>query len=198
MSAQEHLDFLSEEDYLEGELVSEIKHEYFSGRVYAMSGGTVNHSAVASNFLGTMNGKLTGSKCRSFTGDLSVRVEQRGEISYFYPDASVVCVPVDGSAQFTGDPAVILEVLSPSTRRTDETLKLQGYLSLESLQVCLLAEADEAFVKVYRRAGDHFTVEIYEGHDAEIDLPEIEMKLPLADLYRDVEFAEKAASGDDA
>ncbi len=82
---------------------------------------------------------------------------------------------------------MILEVLSPSTRRIDETSKLQGYLSLESLQVCLLAEADEAFVRVYRRQGDHFTVEIYEGREVEIALPEIGIELSLDDLYRDVE-----------
>jgi Uma2 family endonuclease len=173
---------ISEEEYLKGELLSEVKHEYVAGRVYAMSGGSVNHSAVARNFLLAIGSSLRGG-CQSFTSDLSVRIEQVFGVTYFYPDASVVCAPIDGSAQFTTEPAVILEVLSPSTRRVDETSKLQGYLTLTSLQVCLLAESDRPLVTVYRRQSDHFAVEVYEGRDAVIPLDEIETSLFLADLY---------------
>lgn len=187
MSALQNPHFISEEDYLAGELVSPIKHEYVAGQVYAMSGGTANHSGVSSNFLRTVGGGLSRKGCRAFTSDLSVRIEQLGGATFFYPDASVVCGPVDGAAQFTDAPTVVLEVLSPSTRRIDETSKLQAYLTLPSLQVCLLAESDEAFVKVYRRKGEEFVVEVYEGRDAEIALPEIEMSLLLKELYQDVE-----------
>lgn len=187
MTAVRELDLISEEDYLRGELVSQIKHEYLDGRVYAMSGWTANHSGVATNFLRSVGNGLAGSGCRTFTGDLSVRIEQNANVTYYYPDASVVCVPVDGTSPFTEDPAVILEVLSPSTRRIDETSKLQGYMSLASLQVCLLAESDQPLVTVYRRKVDHFAVEVYEGRDLEIPLPEIEMELSLAELYENVE-----------
>jgi len=187
MSALRDSFFISEEDYLAGELVSPIKHEYVAGRVYAMSGGTANHQRVARNFVVSASSGLRGKSCEPFGSDLSVRVEQLGDVSYFYPDASVVCSPLEGSAQFTDAPAVVLEVLSPTTRRIDETSKLQAYLSLASLQVCLLAESDEAFVRVYRRKDDEFVVEVYEGREAEIALPEIEMTLSLEDLYRDVE-----------
>lgn len=170
-----------------GELLATTKHEYVAGRVYAMSGGSVNHQRVGRNFVTAASLALRGKACEPFGSDLSVRVEQIGNTSYFYPDASVVCVPLDGSAQFTTEPTVILEVLSPSTRRIDETSKLQAYLALPSLKVCLLAESDEALVTVYRRQEAQFVVEIYEGRDREIPLPEIGSVLSMDDLYRDVE-----------
>lgn len=187
MTAAREWEITSEEEYLKGELLSQVKHEYVAGRVYAMSGGSANHSAVASNFIRNVVGCSQSRRCRTFTGDLSVRIEQASGVAYFYPDASVVCSPVDGDSQFTSEPVVVLEVLSPSTRRVDETSKLQGYLSLESLQVCLLAESDGPLVTVYRRKWDHFAVEVYEGRDAEIPLEEIGTALSLEDLYDGVE-----------
>lgn len=187
MTAARKLETISEEEYLKGELLSQVKHEYIAGRVYAMSGGSANHSGVASNFIRNVVGCSQGRRCRTFTGDLSVRIEQSFGVIYFYPDASVVCSPVDGDSQFTSEPVVVLEVLSPSTRRVDETSKLQGYLSLESLQVCLLAESDRPLVTVYRRAGDHFAVEVYDGRDAVISLEEIGTALALTDLYDGIE-----------
>lgn len=187
MTAARELETTSEEEYLKGELLSQVKHEYVAGRVYAMSGGSANHSGVASNFIRNVVGCTPGRRCRTFTGDLSVRIEQAFGVTYYYPDASVVCSPVDGDSQFTTEPVVVLEVLSPSTRRVDETSKLQGYLTLESLQVCLLAESDRPLVTVYRRMGDHFAVEVYEGRDAEIPLAEIGTALSLADLYDGIE-----------
>ena len=185
MAALQESQLLSEEDFLAGELVSQTKHEYVAGRVYAMSGGTANHSAVASNFLRVIGGKTAGTQCRTFTGDLSIRVQHIEGASYFYPDASVICSPVEGSDQFSDDPVVVLEVLSPSTRRIDETSKLQGYMTLASLKVCLLAESDRPFVTVYRRSGEKFVVEIYDGEDV-IPLPELDFELSLKDLYQDV------------
>jgi len=187
MTAVRELDLISENDYLAGELVSKVKHEYVGGRVYAMSGETANHSGVASNFQRVAGNGLLGSNRRAFTGDLSIRIERVEGVTYYYPDGSVVCGPVDGQAQFTEDPVVVLEVLSPTTRRIDETSKLQGYLSLESLQVCLLAESDEALVTVYRRKEDHFAVEIFAGREGAIPLPEIGIELDLGELYRGIE-----------
>ena len=47
--------FISVEEYLEGEERAEQKHEYLAGVVYAMAGGTKEHSAVAANLLGLLH-----------------------------------------------------------------------------------------------------------------------------------------------
>ena len=66
---------VSVNEYLEGELGSEVKHEYVGGRVHAMAGGTTRHSAVATNITTALGGALRGKQCRPFNSDLKVRIE---------------------------------------------------------------------------------------------------------------------------
>ncbi len=189
MTALEMPRSLSIEDYLAGEQVSEIKHEYLGGTVHAISGGSVNHSAIASNFTGAMFGALRGKPCRPFNSDLKIRIELADHTRFYYPDAQVVCRPGEGSRLYEDHPVVVLEVLSPSTRRTDLGEKRDAYLSVPSLKVLILAESEERYVIVHRRKKDGgFAIEEYSTAGDVIDLPEIEVSLPLAELYSDIEF----------
>ena len=60
MTAAQKLDLISVEEYLAGELVSPIKHEYLGGFVYAMAGARNVHNLIASNTLGALHGRLRG------------------------------------------------------------------------------------------------------------------------------------------
>ena len=42
--------FITPEEYLERERQAEYKSEYYNGEIFAMSGGTRNHSLLTSNF----------------------------------------------------------------------------------------------------------------------------------------------------
>jgi len=180
--------YLSVRDYLEGEEVSKIKCEYIAGRIYAMSGGTVNHHTVAMNFARHAGNQLFGKSCRTFNSDLKIRIDYGNEQAFYYPDASIVCSPLGGNDHFTDSPAVILEVLSPSTRRIDEVQKFRDYLTIRSLQVYLLAEADFQKVTIYRRRGEIFHRETIAGPYGVLDLPEVEVSIRLGDLYAEVQL----------
>lgn len=174
---------LSEANYLAGEKVSEIKHEYIDGVVRAMSGGSAGHSAVATNFVGFTTGKLAGSPCRPFNSDLAIRYSTDDKRRYYYPDASVVCGSVDLSESFVHNPVIILEVLSPSTRANDETAKKADYLALPSTKVLILAESETVFCNVYRKSAEGVFYEGYSKLSDTIQLPEVGIKLTLAELY---------------
>jgi len=180
---------LSVQDYLDGEKDSDIKYDYVAGRVYAMSGGTINHLTVAVNFVRHAGNQLAGKSCRTFNSDLKVRIDLGDEFAFYYPDAAIVCTPLGGKDHFTDSPAVILEVLSPSTRRDDEVQKYRDYLTIPSLKVYIIAEADLAKITIYRRDGEGFGCKILSGIDATLDLPEAGIAIPMADLYRDVQFS---------
>ncbi|MEO8615191.1 MAG: Uma2 family endonuclease [Luteolibacter sp.] len=178
---------ISREDYLQGELDSEIRHEYVAGNVYAMSGGTLNHQRIAGNFMRLAGNQLAGKPCFPTGSDFKLQVPLGGgDEAYYYPDAMIICVPVAGDALFTDSPSVILEVLSPATRRNDEVQKLRDYLTIPTLQTYLLAETDAPFVTLYRRTGAEFQRETLSGSDAILDLPETGLSIPFAELYRDV------------
>ena len=175
------------DEYLQGELAAEIRHEYVAGRVYAMSGGTLNHQRVAGNFFRMAGNQLAGKPCFPTGSDFKLQVPLgQGEEAFYYPDGMIVCVPVPGSALFTDSPSVILEVLSPTTRRIDEVQKLRDYLAIPTLQTYILAEPDTPFLALYRRDDADFRREILAGPDAIIELPEAGIAIPLGEMYRDV------------
>lgn len=80
-------------------------------------------------------------------------------------------------------------MLSNKTRRIDEGEKKDAYLTIPSLSVYVLVEQDSPMLTVYRRSKQGgFVREVYEGADAVLPLPEVEIDLPLADIYEGVVF----------
>ncbi len=180
---------ISVDDYLEDELVSEVKHEYLGGEVHAMAGDSNRHNKVAVNTLLAFGAALRGKPCRPFNSDTKVRIQLFNHTRFYYPDAMVVCDENRDNEQWQDRPVIIVEVLSESTRRTDLTEKREAYLTIPSLMVLIFAEPDEPALTVHRRQPDGgFAREDYSGLDAVVPLPEIEASFPLAEVYEGVEF----------
>src|SRR5882724_6518188 len=79
----------TEEEYLALELAAEYKSEYLNGEIFAMAGGTSNHSILQSNMIAELSGRLGDRPCIVYTSEMRVRAPAAR--SYSYPDASVVC-----------------------------------------------------------------------------------------------------------
>lgn len=193
MTAAKKLALISVADYLAGERVSAVKHDYVGGVVYAMSGGSYAHSIIACNIQAHLYFRLRGKPCRTLNSDTLIRVDRPRKVSFYYPDVSVVCRPKPAAAA-QDEPTVICEVLSRSTRRVDSEEKLEAYLTIPSLQIYALVEQESAGVVVYRRQGAEFTREVYADLAEIIPLPELETELPLAEIYEGVEFGPEAAT----
>src|SRR4051812_26863944 len=116
MTAAKRRALISVDEYLAGELVSDVRHEYIAGRVYAMAGGRTVHNRVAIAF-GAMHAQLRGKSCEPFNSDMKVRIRHPTHTSFYYPDGMVVCEPNPPDALFQDKPVVIAEVISESTRR---------------------------------------------------------------------------------
>ena len=178
---------VTRDEYLEGELISEMRHEFVAGNVYAMSGGTLDHQRIAGNFMRIAGNQLAGKSCFPTGSDFKLNVNLgNGDEAFYYPDGMIICVPVPGNALFTDSPSVILEVLSPTTRRIDEVQKLRDYITIPTLQTYILAETDSPLLTLHRRDGAGFRRETLSGPDAVLELPEAGVTIPLAELYRDV------------
>lgn len=179
---------ISVAEFLEGELVSQIKHEFVDGVVYAMAGATTTHNRIATNATGVLYGQLRGKRCQVFNSDMKVRIRQSRNTRFYYPDLSVACQLNPGNDSYQDNPVVIVEVLSESTRRVDEYEKREAYLSINSLCVFILLESNAHAALVYRRTDEGFARESYVGPEANIALPEIECTLSLGEVYSQVEF----------
>jgi Uma2 family endonuclease len=189
MSAAPRFEHVSVEEYLAGELVSPIKHEYVGGVVYAMAGARNVHNLIAVNVTGLLHARLRGGPCRPYNSDTKIRVRLPTQVRFYYPDVSVICRPNPPSDSFQDEPAVIVEVLSRKTRRIDHGEKRDAYLTIPSLSVYMLIEQEVPRVTVYRRAEQGFVPEVYSDLENVIPLPEIAAELSLAEIYETVEFA---------
>lgn len=193
MTAAQRLPLVSVEDYLAAEEKSEIRYEFVGGFVYALAGGKALHNRVKGNVFAALHKRLDGKPCEPFDSDMKVGLLTAGLPRFYYPDAMVVCEPNGPDSVYQDRPVIVVEAFSDSTRRQDCHEKRDAYLTIPSLKAYLLVEPDEAKVSVYRRqtdgAGlDAFEAQLYTGRDAVIPLDEIEVELPLAEVYERVEF----------
>ena len=189
MPASKKIELISVADYLAGELVSDVRHEYSGGYVYAMAGARTVHNRVAGAIYGSLYARLRGKPCEPFNSDMKVRVRLPTHTRFYYPDAMVVCEPNAPDETFQDNPVVIAEVVSDATRRIDEGERREAYLTIPTLAAYLVVETDLPRVVVHRRTDSGFVAEVYEGTPAVIPLEAIGAELPLAELYERVELS---------
>jgi Uma2 family endonuclease len=141
---------ITAENYLQGEVTAECKHEYLNGEVWAMADATDAHVTIAMNLGFLLKQSLQSTPCRAYISDMKVKVEKAS--AFFYPDVLVTCNPRDrDSPLFKQHPVFIAEVLSPSTEAFDRGQKFSVYRQLESLQTYWLIDSQKMSVDGYTR-----------------------------------------------
>jgi len=182
--------YITEEEYWALEEASPIKHEYFDGRIYAMSGGSNARATLCLNAAATLRHLLRGKPCRAVGSEQRVKVEATGLETY--PDAAVHCPPF----RFKGrqkevllSPTVLVEVLSPSTVGYDRGKKFENYKQIETLTDYLLVSQHTVQIDHYRKLenGD-WNLHTSTSLDDMLSLESIDCVLPVREVYEDVEF----------
>jgi len=176
----------SSQEYLVMEQANTIRHEYRRGLVYAMAGGSDDHSRLSINLLTEINLHLRDSDCQFFSGDVKVNY---ADDFFYYPDAFVTCDPRDTEDRYVKRyPKLIAEVLSPSTQEFDRGVKFEDYQLLDSLEEYVLISQDEMRVECRRRVSsnsDRWETESY-GEGDRLFLKSIGLELAISDLYRGI------------
>ena len=188
MDALRKTDLISPAQYLAEEFDSTVKREYLGGVTYAMSGANNRHNRIASSVLVALGSQLRGRRCEAFNSDAKVRIQLPTHVRFYYPDAMVVCSPNPEGDAYQDNPAVVIEVLSQGTRRTDEGEKRDAYLAIPSLKAYLMLEQDSPTVVAFLRGDQGFVRHVYEGLSATVELTELDLQLPLAEVYERVQF----------
>jgi Uma2 family endonuclease len=173
-------------EYVALEESSSTKHEYLQGEIYAMAGGSEEHSALAAEVLRVLGNTLGDRPCRAHTSDLRIYVEATGMATF--PDASVICGKLEqhgASPRATAlNPMVLVEVTSDSSEEYDTTTKVESYQTIASLRDYLIVSHRERRITLHFRAGDdgwQTRVAIAGGKLALSSLP---TELRVDDIYR--------------
>lgn len=185
MQTAERVDFVTVEEYLAAEELSEVRHEYLGGLVYAMAGETRGHNRIAYNLAKAIDRHLAGGPCQMYTSGVRVNFAMRSDDYFYYPDLIVTCDKRDTHPQFILYPKLLIEVLSPSTERVDRREKLFAYINIESLEEYVLVGQEPKEVTVFRRVQGWQSEKIFDANGS-VSLASLQMSLPLAAIYEGV------------
>lgn len=165
------------EEYLQGELSSDVQHELTDGEAYAMAGVSNNHDQIAGNIYRLLGNFLGDSPCEPFSTDIKVKVGN----NFLYPDAMVVCHEQADNEYYTESPSILVEVLSKSSRRIDETIKRMAYPSIPTLQEYILIEQDFVDIEVCRRNDGWIPKHCFLGDQCSLE--SIGLSLSMEEIY---------------
>ena len=167
---------LTLEEFLDWERSQPERYEFDGIQPVAMTGGSRVHSRVGSRLLVAL-GTRVKAPCEAFGADLKVNTIGRVR----YPDVSVVCTASDDESDIV-EPTVVCEVVSPSTALTDRRVKAIEYAAVSGILVYVLLEQERPELTVRRRSAS-WEAEIVAGLDAELELPEIGVSIPMSAIY---------------
>lgn len=173
------------EQFLDMDFGTDRKFELIDGTIRAMTGGTPAHARVSGNIFAYLHARLRGTGCRAYNSDMGVRID---ETELRYPDVSVFCGnPAsrdrEAGERAYGDPLIVFEVLSPSTRAIDESEKLQAYRSIESVQTVVFVDPDAELSRVVQRIGATSWRDDLFAQPHDIELPALNLSIPHDEIF---------------
>lgn len=178
------------DEFLDWEERQTERWEFDGFNPVAMTGGTARHSEIQVNLITALRTRLRDKPCRVYSRDLKVRTSS----SIRYPDAFVVSNPFGGRATSVTDPVVVFEILSPSTANVDSIDKNAEYQDTPSIQRYVMLAQNHQRAVVFELIANDWVGHIISG-DVTIAMPEIDVVLPLMELYDGVLSGETAATG---
>ena len=192
MSVPQEKPFITPEEYLRLEREAPYKSEYYAGEIFSMAGGSPAHSLITMRVGGELCSLLKGHRCTPYDSNLRIYFPNTG--LYSYPDASVICGPLelaDAHGDMVTNPTLIVEVLSDSTEAYDRGRKFAHYRTLPSFQEYVLVSQKEPLVEVFFRMADGtWQLTPARGRDGTVRLQSLGVELRLAEVYDRVEFPE--------
>jgi Uma2 family endonuclease len=176
-------------EYLQLEQDEGIRYEYHKGEVFAMAGGSMNHSDIANNITSNIKTAIADRGCRAFQEGIKVEIGK--DFTYVYPDVVLTCNTKDlEDGYIIRHPLLVAEVLSPSTENYDRGTKSIMYRKIPSLRYYLLVSQNEPLVQLYSRNASTalFQIQDFSSMDDIIQFPELNFTLSLSQIYYRIKF----------
>ncbi|HEX7681058.1 MAG TPA: Uma2 family endonuclease [Thermoanaerobaculia bacterium] len=173
-------------DYVALEAVSTGKHEFLDGEIYAMAGGSEEHSALAAEMVRVLGNAVGDRPCRVHTSDLRIYVEAVGLATF--PDGSVICGPLqqhDHSPTATAlNPMILVEVTSDSSEDYDTGPKLGYYETIPTLREYVVVSHRERRIAVHSRGADDAWIKRVAIRGGRVEVSSPSAELIVDEIYR--------------
>lgn len=169
---------MSVDEYLAWSEDNPGRYELVQGEVFAIAAERARHANTRVAVFDTLRSAVrnAGLACEAMPNGMTVRIDAR---TAYEPDALVYCGPrIDPDAVEVKNPIVVVEVLSPSTRRTDASEKLSGYFRVPSIRHYLMVDPDRRTVVHHRRVGTEVEAAFLKDGALVLDPPGLELSIP--------------------
>jgi Uma2 family endonuclease len=150
--------------------------------ITAMSGATAPYNVLSMNVATALAVHLRGGPCRAYAEALKVRIDVKQDAIFYYPDVFVASGPQDLEKVFLTDPKLVVEVLSPSTERTDRREKALNYREVPALEEYVLIAQHNPEVTIFRRS-ENWAAQVVKELDAVAELRSVALALSLGHIY---------------
>src|SRR5215813_7515261 len=190
MSAQPKRRYTLEE-YLELDKNSDERLEYWDGEIFSMAGVSDEHDQIEGNLYLLLRLRLEGRKCRAFLANMRIKVPSLPP--YRYGDLSALCgkpvfEKINGVDVLT-NPALIIEVLSPSTKDYDRVDKFTHYKSILSFREYLLVAQHRPHITQFIKRNDNEWIHReYNDLNEVVKLASMDCEFSLSEVYQNVSF----------
>jgi Uma2 family endonuclease len=157
--------------------------EFIDGRPRLMAPASMTHSIIKRNAFRALDRALADSGCEVLVDGPQILTDDISAI----PDIVVTCSPLDLSTPAIAEPAIIVEVMSPSSEADDTLRKWFSYRKIASLKHYLVIAQDRRLVQIHTRAGDLWRERFVSEGAIELDDPLL--RVEVAALYAATEVA---------
>ena len=182
------MSWISADEFLDAEELSETRHWYSAGVVTLIEGESVEHSVTTVNLSVALHTALRG---RGFGVVSTIVMFWAGsKETYVYPDVMVIRRPVatkEGRPKIVTNPVFVAEVLSPGTEGDDRGRKSREYRASPSIRQYALLSQDRPLVEIHTRGEDgYWRISEVSGMDADCAFSSLGCSVPMAALYEGV------------
>jgi Uma2 family endonuclease len=163
----------------------EGRFELDNGTIVSMAPERIGHGRAKNRTLRALETAIaaSGLGCEAHPDGATVRIDDR---TVYEPDALVRCgPPLPDDAIEVGDPVIVVEVVSPSSRGIDKGAKLSGYISLPSLRHYLIVDTDRRFV-IHHHLVDGGRIETRLLHEGQLTLDPPGLTIEVQDIFAEL------------
>ena len=162
------------------------RYELVDGRIVAHAAPTSTHAKIVAALTGALTARMNGKDgCFPESGSGAVP-ENRQQANARIPDVMIRC---------GGLPRVLFEVLSPSElkRWRERDRKRRDEQDIAGVEEIIEIYQSEPAIHIYRRGNGHWTFEPVDGLEATLELRSVGLTVPLAEIYRYIDFDREQA-----
>ncbi len=180
------------EEFLDFAECREERYEFINGEICPMTGGKLNHFRIITNLMDLLLFRLPPSEYTRFSAGMLIRA---GDETLLSPDVMVVSSQpeTEANTRILLNPALVVEVTSPTSRHYDRGAKRDFYFDVPSIQAYLIVEQERPLVELHTRGRTGWQIRSSTGMDDDAPLDALDCRLPLREIYKGIGFVGESA-----